>query len=210
MKRLFSILIIALFSLSMYAQVPYLGGTMGKEHIYGYAQYKVIPQSSKMSFYCSAAIGVLDWMDLDANFNSGDMTLGLGFRMGHKVNDYFKFAVQPMVNFDLNNKFTPAYVNTGIFMNGKIGAGFWWLSNTWYSEYFNDRYVEEWLYACYTYKWFTITVGPTCEFVHDRKPDLAVGLWFNVWKNLYIYAQGGNMCLNAGDAKLTIGCDYTF
>jgi hypothetical protein len=211
MKKLFlSLVLVALATLAQ-AQIPYFGNTLGeKGAVYGYAQFKALPQTGAMSFYCSGSVGVHKYVDLDANFNSGDMTLGLGCKVGYSVNKYFNIGLQPMVQFDLNNKFKPQYLNTGLFMNGSIGKGFWWVNNLWYWEYFNDRYVEDWLYLAYTYKWFTVTAGPTCEFVHDHKPDLAVGLWFNVYKTMYIYVQAGNMCLNAGNAKCTVGVDFRF
>ena len=217
MKRILTGLFFSVISCTMYAQVPYWGGTVGKERVYGYTSVKFRPGINALQNYTTLQFGVTDWFSVgtDLYADRESVNHGLYLRLGKKWNKWISTGVQTAYVSDIRDNYKFTIVSTVLIFNGFIiPSGYLtWTSNTWMT--FNrdgNNIYEHWLYLgsniIFNDKH---SLFPMVGVVHDWKfqseVDLAVGAWYTYDKySIYIW---GNDFFKV-HPRITVAIDFTF
>lgn len=214
MKKFIIFILLALVSLTMVAQVPYYAGTMGKGKTYTYFSTKFHPGHNNQQMYIVVDHGLNDHFDIvtDATIGTGWSYQGFGARFNAVNSKYFSLGGQVMADFDLNDNYKFGYACGSLYMNGAIARKLHWVSNTWYTIYEGNtkNQVDQWTYLGYTIGKFTPMIGAITSITNDFKTDPAVGMYWNAYKNGYIYLWGSGLAKKNYDPRIVIGFDYKF
>lgn len=213
MKRYFTIIMLAVLTITATAQIPYYAGSQGKDKTYTYFSTKFHPGENNQQLYITVQHGITNHIDLvtDATIGSGWGYQGFGLRFNAFKSKYFSLGGQLMESFDLNDSYKPDYTCASLYLDGAIAGGLHWVSNTWYTIYHHSKdQVDQWTYLGYTVGKFTPMVGAITNCSDDFKSDLAVGCYANIYKNGYIYIWGSGLTDNVYSPRIVLGFDYKF
>lgn len=217
MKEIIKYLVIfALYMLgwnAIHAQIPYYGSSQGKGNTYTYFSTKVHPGHNDQQMYITVQHGLTNHLDIvtDATIGTGWAYQGFGLRFNGISSKYFNLGGQAMIDFDMNDNYKANYECLSLYLNGNIYNGLHWVSNTWYTIYNESKnQVDEWLYLGWTVGKFTPMAGAIINCTDDFKSDLAVGCYWNAYKNGYIYLWGSGLTDNVYNPRIVVGFDYKF
>lgn len=217
MKKIFVFAVLAIVSTTVFAQVPYWGGTVGKGKVYGYTSLKFRPGINAMQDYTTLQFGITDWFSLGTDLSAGkDYTdHGLYARVGKKWNKWISTGTQVSYMSDIRDNYKFSNVNAGLLFNGFIlPSGYLtWTSNTWmtFNQDGNHNY-EHWAYLGSNIELDKDnSLYPMVGIVHDWKfeepVDLAVGAWYT-HKNYSVYLWGNDFFKD--NPRVTVAVDFTF
>ena len=217
MKRILTGLFFSVIACTTFAQVPYWGGTVGKEKVYGYTSVKFRPGINALQNYTTLQFGVTDWFSVGTDLYADREAVnhGLYLRFGKKWNKWISTGIQTSYVSDLRDNYKFVNVSTGLIFNGFIiPSGYLtWTSNTWmtFNRDGNHTY-EHWLYLgsniVFNEKH---SLYPMIGIVHDWKfqqpVDLAVGAWYT-YKHYSFYLWGNDFFKE--NPRVTVAVDFTF
>lgn len=216
MKKLFSFILLSLFTCVLSAQVPYFGATVGKGKVFGYSSLKFRPGINAQETYTTLQFGISDYISLgtDIYANDGTVDHGLYARIGNTWSKWFSAGVQATYQSNLRENYKFSNMNTGIFLNGNItdkGLLFW-TSNTWltFNNGGNHSY-KQWWYLGSNIKFNeNNSIVPMVGLIHswefDQPADLAVGAYY-VYKKYSFYLWGNGFFTK--NPRLTVAIDFT-
>jgi len=199
-----------------WGQIPYYGGTVGENSLYGYHSVKFRPGQNNTTTYSTAQYGMTHWLSLGTDLTTAPDVRDIGYslRVGWKFNPWINAGVQitPSFNLDENHEF--AYNTTGLFMNGHItkGGKLFWTSNTWYTVDTNaNSSVHQWWYlgSQFSFKngssiWPHLGLLHSWEF--DQDLDLAAGFFF-LYKRYGFYLWGNDFFKE--HPRIVVAFDFT-
>ena len=124
MKKVFSVFVLSFVTMTISAQVPYFGATVGEGKVFGYSSLKFRPKQNAQETYTTLQFGITDYFSVgtDVYANNGTVDHGLYARIGKTWNKWFSAGVQATYQSNLRDNYKFSNVNTGIFFNGNITA----------------------------------------------------------------------------------------
>lgn len=217
MKKIIYCFLLLLLCLSIKAQVPYYGATVGKNHLFGYHSLKVRPGENNQRTYTTLQYGINDWFSIGTDLSTGpdEKYSGYYVRVGKKYNKWFSAGIQLTPSFDLDDNHKFSYNTTGLFLNGNItdDGKLFWTSNTWHTAYKDSQYtLEQWWYLCGNIPLSkNSSIWPHIGAVHswkfDQDLDIAAG-FFYMYKQYCLYIWGNDFFTE--HPRLTLAVDFTF
>lgn len=217
MKKIFSLLLLSFVTITLTAQVPYFGATVGEGKVFGYSSLKFRPGLNAQETYTTLQFGITDYLSLgtDIYANNGTIDHGLYARVGKTWNKWFSAGVQATYQSNLRDNYKFSNVNTGIFFNGNIleSGHLFWTSNTWltFNQDGNHAY-NQWWYLGSNIKFdennsLVPMVGLIHSWKFDQPADLAVGAYY-VYKNYSFYLWSNDFFTE--HPRFTVAVDFTF
>lgn len=207
MRKSLLAIVLLLNALQSYAQVPFFKSETGlKSDVYAYTSMQKNSAYSKLDSYSTVQFRVGNSIFLGADLATGLNNSYMGFviRYLKPVSQYFNFGLQITPSFILNSRFTLAYTNANIYMNGVITSDhkLFWLSNTyWFSNNFWNSTIQQYTYIGYNFDLpynFVATplIGESHSWLMNGKMDLNLGLQLSykqytlgVWAREFIHKQ---------------------
>lgn len=217
MKKLLLVTLFVSCVLSIAAQVPYFGATVGKDKVFGYTSVKFRPGLNAMEDYTTLQFGITDWFSLGTDIYASKDVVdhGLYARVGWKWNQWMSAGTQVCYQSNLKNNYQFSNVNAGFFLNGDIlKSGYlFWTSNTWltFNEDGNNTY-KHWAYLGSNIVFdknnsLVPMVGLIHSWKFDQEADLAVGAYY-VYKKYSFYLWGNDFFKE--NPRWTVAIDFTF
>ena len=119
------VLLLSLFLcslLTLKAQIPNFGMTVGDNKLYGYSGMKYRVNDNVWETYSTLQYGISDYFQAGADlYTSGNANyIGYVARAGYKFSDYFKLGAQLTPSFDLGRNHKFSYLTSAIYINGNI------------------------------------------------------------------------------------------
>ena len=198
-KFFMAVVLLAICSVQLCAQVPNFGTTVGDQKLYGYSSMKYRANANTWETYSTLQYGITDYFQagVDLYTGTGCNYLGYTVRGGYKFCDYFKLGAQITPSFDLSDKHKFAYLTSSIYINGNItkDGRLFYVTDTWLE---NDKdkltSAKQWTYLGYTFqlgKSGNNSITPLAGVIHswkfDQPADLSFGFYFT-HKNINLYA----------------------
>lgn len=216
MKRNF-VFLLSFMAISLSAQVPYFGATVGKGKVFGYNSLKFRPKQNAMETYTTLQFGLTDYFSVgtDVYANNGIVDHGLYVRVGKTWSKWFSAGIQATYQSNLRDSYKFSNVNTGVFLNGNIldNGHLFWTSNTWltFNQDRNHTY-KQWWYLGGNIKFDeNISLVPMIGLIHnwefDQPADLAIGTYY-VYKKYSFYLWGNDFFTKY--PRITVAVDFTF
>ena len=217
MKKIFSLLLLSYVTITLTAQVPYFGATVGEGKVFGYSSLKFRPRQNAQETYTTLQFGITDYFSVGTDFYANNETVGHGFyaRTGKTWSKWFSAGVQAIYQSNLRDNYKFSNVNTGIFFNGSITGNdlLFWASNTWLTfNHDGNHSYEQWWYFGVNIKFDkNNSLVPMAGLIHswmfDQPADLAVGAYY-VYKKYSFYLWGNDFFTDS--PRLTVALDFTF
>lgn len=217
MKKIFSLLVLMSLTITLSAQVPYFGATVGKCKVFGYTSLKIRPGQNAMEDYTTLQFGITDYFSVgtDIYASNGVVDHGLYARVGKTWCKWFSAGVQVTYQSNLRDNYKFSNVNTGVFMNGNIleNGNLFWTSNTWltFNHDGNHSYKQWWYLGSNIRFDENNSLVPMVGLIHswrfEQPADLAVGAYY-VYKKYSFYLWGNDFFTEY--PRLTVAVDFTF
>lgn len=216
MKKIFFLFFIAFVTISLSAQVPYFGGTVGKGKVFGYSSLKFRPSQNAQETYTTLQFGITDYFSVGTDIYANNVTVdhGLYVRTGKTWSKWFSAGIQAAYQSNLKDNYKFSNANTGVFFNGNItGNGLlFWTSNSWFTFSHDGKHsYKQWWYLGSNIKFDeNNSLVPMLGFIHswefDQPADLAVGAYY-VYKKYSFYIWGND--LFSDYPRITLAIDFT-
>lgn len=217
MKKIVLIFLLSFMAISIHAQVPYFGATVGEGKVFGYSSLKFRPGQNAMETYTTLQFGITDYFSLgtDIYANNGTVDHGLYARIGKIWSKWFSAGVQAAYQSNLRDNYRFSNVNVGVFLNGNIlsNGHLFWTSNTWLTFNQNGHHsYNQWWYLggnikLNEYNSLVPMVGLIHSWKFDQPADLAIGAYY-VYKKYSFYIWGNDFFTDY--PRLTLAVDFTF
>ena len=203
--------------MTLFAQVPYFGATVGEGKVFGYSSLKFRPGINAQETYTTLQFGITDYFSVgtDVYANGSTIDHGLYARIGKSWNKWLSAGIQATYQSNLRVNYKFSNVNTSVFINGDITKNglLFWTSNTWLT--FNqdgNHFYKQWWYLGSNIRFDeNNSIVPMAGLIHSWKfnepCDLAVGFYY-VYKKHSIYLWGNNFFKD--NPRATIAIDFTF
>lgn len=217
MKKIVLCILLTITTVTVFAQVPYFSGTVGKDKLYGYTSLKVRPGINSQETYTTFQYGASTHtaVGLDLYTGVGCNYLGVLFRAGYKFNQWFGLGGQLTPSFDLSNNMKFSYLTAALYMNGSItkDGKLFWCSNTWWGVNNGaENTITNWEYLGYSFSFknghsITPMVGAIHSWKFDQDVDIAAGFYYTI-KNWDIYLWGNDFLKE--NPRVIVGVDFAF
>lgn len=216
MKKVF-IILFSFITISLSAQVPYFGATVGEGKVFGYSSLKFRPGLNAMEDYTTLQFGITDYFsvgtDIYANHDTVDH--GLYARVGKTWSKWFSAGTQATYQFNLRDNYKFSNVNMGIFLNGNIleSGRLFWTSNTWLTFYQDGNHAyKQWWYLGSNIKFDdNNSLVPMVGLIHswrfNQPVDWAIGAYY-IYKKYSFYIWGNDFFTDY--PRVTVAVDFTF
>ncbi len=217
MKKIVLCILLTITTVTVFAQVPYFSGTVGKNKLYGYTSLKVRPGINSQETYTTFQYGTSTHtaVGLDLYTGVGCNYMGVLFRTGYKFSQWFGIGGQLTPSFDLSNSMKFSYLTAALYLNGSItkDGKLFWCSNTWWGVNNGaDNTITNWEYLGYSFSFknghsITPMVGAIHSWKFDQDVDIAAGFYYTI-KNWDIYLWGNDFFKE--HPRVVVGIDFTF
>ena len=217
MRKKLSIILLFFVFISLSAQVPYFGATVGEGKVFGYSSLKFRPGLNAQETYTTLQFGFTKYFSVgtDIYASNGTVDHGVYARTGWTWSKWFSAGIQACYQSNLRDNYKFSNVNTGIFFNGTICENglLFWTSNTWLTFNQNGNHTyKQWWYLGSNIKFDeNNSLVPMVGLIHslefDQLADLAVGAYY-VYKNYSFYFWGNDFFTDY--PRLTLAVDFTF
>lgn len=218
MRKVSIVLLVCLLSIvSVRAQIPNFGGSIGNQNLYGYTSMKFYSGSNSWETYSTLQYGISNYFQLgtDLYTNANGSYVGYILRGGYRFNPYFNIGAQITPSFNLSNKHKYDFFTSALYMNGIItnDGKLFWVSNTWIEN--SNRSlssVSEWSYLGYSInlgkrKNITPMLGMIHSWKFDKPVDLSFGTYYN-YKNINLYVWTNNLFTD--NPRFVLAMEFTF
>lgn len=197
MKTKLLLLLLFCQILSLKAQVPNFGTTVGNQKLYGYSSLKYRVNSNTWETYSTLQYGFSNYFQTGVDlYTGGDKNyIGYVVRAGYPFSKHFKMGAQLTPSFDLGNKHQFSYLTSALYINGNITSDgkLFYVTDTWLE---NDKEkltsAKQWTYLGYTLpigksQSVTPMAGIINSWKFDSDVDLSFGAYYT-YKNVNLYA----------------------
>ena len=217
MKKIVILILLCLGSVTLNAQIPYFGSTVGKEKIFGYTSVKFRPNQNAFETYTTLQFGVTDWFSVgtDVYANKQNVDHGLYTRVGYKWSQWLSAGTQITYQSNMVSNYDFSNINAGFFLNGDILSNgyLFWSSNTWltFNSDGNHSYKQWWYLGGNIGLNWNNSIVPMLGVIHswkfDEPLDIAMGAYY-VYKKYSFYIWGNDFSSN--HPRITLAIDFTF
>lgn len=216
MKRLLLFVCTVFGVISIQAQIPNFGTTVGNQKLYGYTSMKCRPNSNVWETYSTLQYGITDYVQIGADLYTGLNSGYVGYviRTGYKFSDYFKLGAQITPSFDLNNNHSFGYLTSALYMNGQItkDGKFFWVSDTWIESTGSTlSSAKQWTYLGYTANCGKNSITPMLGVINSWKFDQPIDLSFGAYytfRNINFYLWTNDILTS--NPRFIIGAEFSF
>lgn len=217
MKNFFVALAMMFLPMVCVAQVPNFATTVGDGKLYGYSALNTLVGSDVYNAYTTFQYGVGSDFAFGVSYSSSEMVrdFGVTARFGHEFSKWIKVGAQLTPMFDMNDKFSFAYLSGGLYGQGQItnDGNLFWLSNTWLDV--NDDGVEsvsQYWYLCRHFNFengnsITPMLGLLHSWEFDEDLNVAAGFYYS-YKLINLYLWGDRFFED--NPRLNIGLEFAF
>lgn len=218
MKKITFTFLLAVLSISMSAQIPNFGTTIGDQKLYGYSSMKYRVLADTWETYSTLQYGIGNHFQCGADLYTNGSTAYLGYvvRGGVKLADFFKIGAQLTPSFDLGDNHKFGYLTSAIYINGDLSndGNLFYVADTWFE---NDRErlrsAMQWAYLGYHFNLgkrgngITPMVGAIYSWEFDRPVDLSIGCYYT-YKNINFYAWANDVLTN--HPRFVLAIEFSF
>lgn len=217
--RCILLFLLVLFRVSVKAQVPNFGTTVGDQKLYGYSALKYRADAADTwETYSTLQYGIGSHFQtgVDLYTGGGNTYIGYIVRGGTKITDYFKIGAQLTPSFDLNAHHKFSYLTSALYINGNISKdGKWfYVTDTWLE---NDKNkltsAKQWSYIGHTFDLpgkgnnITTMVGAIHLWKFEQDVDLSMGCYYS-HRNINLYAWANEILTK--QPRFVVAVEFSF
>lgn len=217
MKRIYSILLFFVCSITAIAQIPYFASTVGNNKLYGYTSLKFRPGINAQETYTTFQYGVGSSFATGVDITTGNASTfaGVLLRYGLPINQWFNIGFQATPSFNMNDNMSFSYLTAAMYLNGAITTDnkLFWAGNTWWGINRNSKNtITQYLYLGYNILLknqmsLTPMLGTIYSWEFNNDADIAFGAYWSI-KSYNIYLWGNDFLKS--HPRIIIGVDFTF